>query len=91
MPTKKAPPIDPERRYTLNLDFDDFDLGELEDLVEHTGVNVMGTDVTLDVKMLRVIVWILERRDHPARTLEECRRVKLSQFDFVKDDADPKA
>lgn len=90
MTTKKTPPLDPARQYSLSLDFDDFDLGELEDLTDHTGINFLEGEVKLDVKILRVICWILERRDYPERTLEECRKVKLSQFDFAGGKTDPK-
>lgn len=86
---KKAPPLDTSKTFKLDLSFDDFDLGELEDLVEFTGVDIMESNVKLDVKMLRVIAWILDRRENPARTLEECRGIKLSQFD-IAGGSDPK-
>ena len=64
------------------FDINELDLGELEDFAEATGIDPMqlqdGWQPTL--KAVRAFVWLVKRRDDPALTLEDARRVKVSEL-----------
>ncbi|HMM41887.1 MAG TPA: hypothetical protein PKA95_08295 [Thermomicrobiales bacterium] len=64
------------------FDINDLDLGELKDFAEATGIDPMqlqdGWQPTL--KAVRVFVWLIKRREDPTLTLEDARRVKVSEL-----------
>ncbi len=64
------------------FDINELDLGELEDFAEATGIDPMqlqdGWQPTL--KAVRAFVWLIRRREDPALTLEDARRVKVSEL-----------
>ncbi len=64
------------------FDINELDLGELEDFAAATGIDPMqlqdGWQPTL--KAVRAFVWLVKRRDDPALTLEDARRVKVSEL-----------
>ena len=66
----------------LVFDINELDLGELEDFAEATGIDPMqlqdGWQPTL--KAVRAFVWLVKRREYPALTLEDARRVKVSEL-----------
>lgn len=64
------------------FDINELDLGELEDFAEATGIDPMaltdGWQPTL--KAVRAFVWLVKRREDPGYTLEDARRVKVSEL-----------
>ena len=64
------------------FDINELDLGELEDFAEATGIDPMqlqdGWQPTL--KAVRAFVWLVKRRQDPALTLDDARRVKVSEL-----------
>ena len=64
------------------FDINELDLGELEDFAEATGIDPMqlqdGWQPTL--KAVRAFVWLVKRRQDPALTLDDGRRVKVSEL-----------
>lgn len=73
----------------LVVDFDDLELGELEDFEEATGLDFtqMKPGKALPVKALTALVWIVKRRTEPDFTIEDARKMKLSTVDLG--DANP--
>ena len=65
----------------LTFDIEDLSLGDIEDLQEFGGINVMdGIPERPPLKFLRAWVWIIGRRDNPEMTFEDARDVKLSEI-----------
>lgn len=72
----------------VKIDPEDMTLDELEELEDRIGGSF---DEAFDagkpkVAVLKVIVWILRRRDEPALTLDDVGSVKLSDIDLGDDD-----
>lgn len=82
--------IDPDQSFTL--DVEDMTLGELEDLEECADVTIGDLQAgNLPMKAIRVLVWIVARRDDPAATVDDFRDVRLSQIVWAGDEGtDPK-
>lgn len=65
----------------MNFDINQLELGELEDIEEVTGINPGALEgKALPVKMMTAIAWVLKRRDDPAFTLEQARRIKVVEL-----------
>jgi hypothetical protein len=61
-----------------NLDFDDFELGELEWLEEELGP-LEDANLASARSMVR-LVYVLKKRDNPAYTMDEARKLKPGAF-----------
>lgn len=76
----------------LVVDFDEMELGELEDFEEVSELEmqaVLDGTQTLTVKAITALVWIHKRRSDPDFTLEDARKTKLSTVDFTKPTENP--
>ena len=64
------------------FDINELDLGELEDLADAAGIDPLALNEGWqpDLKAVRAFVWLLKRREDPAFTLEDARRVKLHEL-----------
>jgi hypothetical protein len=70
------------------LGFDALSLGECEEFEEMTGVSVSSLEesaVGLPIKAITVLVWLTKRRDDPDSSLEDARKLKISDLDFGSD------
>lgn len=69
----------------LNLDInpDDFTLGDIEDFEGYCGQPfelLLGKGAVVSGKVLTALIWIIKRRENPKYTPEDARKVKLSEF-----------
>lgn len=62
-------------------DLEDFELGDLEWLEEYLGANLSDADALNSIKAAVGFVYIVKRRDDPAFTIEQARKVKLAAID----------
>ena len=64
------------------FDINELDLGELEDLADAAGIDPLALNDGWqpDLKAVRAFVWLLKRREDPAFTLDDARRVKLREL-----------
>jgi hypothetical protein len=69
---------------------DDFELGDLEWLEDYIGKPLSDGEAALGtMKAAVAFVYLIKRRDNPAFTLDEARKVKMTAFEDV--DADEAA
>ena len=69
----------------LHIDPDDFDLGELEDIETYAEVPI--TEILSGAptaKALTAMVWVRLKRDDPAATIEDARKVKPADCEVGK-------
>lgn len=68
----------------LVLDVDEMTLGELEELEALAGCTIEDImQGERSVRSMIAIIFILRRRDNPAFTLEDAKRVKMSELELV--------
>lgn len=70
----------------MKIDVNSFTVGDLEDLEEHTGEPFEETfrkfeKGSIDLKALKVIVWIAGRKEDPEFKLEQARDVEIAKVD----------
>lgn len=72
-------PVNPET-LTLDIEPESFTLGELCDLAEVAGEDVLErmAQNKLTARILVGLVWIIRRRDDPSYTIEQARSEKIS-------------
>jgi hypothetical protein len=72
----------------LNIDPEDLTLEELEVLEEHLdgSFDSAFSEGAPKAKALRLITWIILRRDNPEVTLEDAGRYKLADLDLGTED-----
>ncbi len=75
----------------LNINLNDLTLGDLEDVENVVGPETMRYILRGDVtpKAMVALVWVAKRRDNPAFTLDDARKLSLSLF-TVEADTTPK-
>jgi hypothetical protein len=85
---------EPERqRFDIEAFLDDLDLSELEALESVTG-QPMGVILSefqtnrFSAKTLTGLVWLMLKRDHPDATIDDARKIKLSQIADEDEDDD---
>lgn len=61
-------------------DMDDFEIGDLEWLEEYVGKPLSDPDTLNSMKSVVGIVFLIKRRDNPAFTIEEARKIKMNVF-----------
>jgi hypothetical protein len=65
----------------LAVNLDDLTIGDVEDIEEITGMSVQ--DINWEkppMKVLRAMVFVSERKSNPDFTLDDARRVKVSEL-----------
>lgn len=71
----------------------DLDVGDLLDFEEITGCSIdqvfTPTGMKMSAKVVLAIVYIVKRRENPGFTLDDARKVKFSELQFVSDEVDP--
>jgi len=63
------------------VDPDDLTLGEVEDFEQASGTsiaNVLAGEVS--ARALIALVWVMKRRDNPAFTMDDARKIRFGQF-----------
>lgn len=66
----------------INLDFDEFTIGDLEDLETISGLafdQIEWNTERLPVKVLKALVYISQRKIDSSFTVEDAARVKISE------------
>lgn len=72
-------------------DLEDFELGDLEWLEEYLGASLSDGDALNSMKAAVGFVFIVKRRDDPAFTIEQARKVKLAAIDAPDEEPEPAA
>lgn len=72
----------------LSINPDDLTLEELEVLEETLGTGIDGAfaDGKPKAKAMRVIIWLMKRREDPDFTLEDAGKLRLSDLDLEGED-----
>jgi hypothetical protein len=73
---------------TVSIDLDDLELGEIEEFEELMGRSLGEVDLQSGKAMVHLI-WIAKRREDPDYTLDDARKIKLSQLTGEEDEPDP--
>jgi len=72
----------------LTLDMAKLTLGDMADWEEYTGkplTSLAGVDVaTLSAKEMIAVVWLAGRQDNPSFTLEDAKRMPLSEIEVAR-------
>lgn len=65
----------------ISIDINDMTLGELEEIEETTGlaISALGNGTA---KAMTALIWISERRNNPEFTLDDARKVRISEVEF---------
>ena len=69
-------------------DLDDFELGELEWLEGYIDAPLMEEGRLFSLKTMVGFVYLVKKRENPAFTIEEARKIKLSVLGSDEEDAD---
>jgi hypothetical protein len=69
-----------------SYDLEDFELGDLEWLEEYLGASLSDNQALNSMKAAVGFVFIVKRRDDPAFTIEQARKVKLAAIDAPDED-----
>jgi hypothetical protein len=73
----------------LNFDLDELTLGDMADLEEIAGIDVLSMDKTrLGPKQILALVWVFRRQEEPSFTYDDARKLKprdLSDVTFTGD------
>lgn len=65
----------------LDINLDDFTIGELEEIEEIGGVPFSSIgEGNLPIKAIKALVFVVKRRDDPAFTIEDAAKVKVTEF-----------
>lgn len=70
----------------LTVNIDDLTLGELEDFEEAAGISVADIQArggSMPVRAVSALVWVTKRRDDKDFTLDQARKIKLSEVEFT--------
>jgi len=70
---------------TIRFDIDELTLGEMADIEDYTGHRLgemfpQNGSVKLSGKELIAIVWIVKRRENPAFTLDDAKKLKFGEL-----------
>jgi hypothetical protein len=60
---------------------DDFELGELEFIEDHIGGSLEDERALSSMKAMIAFVTVIKRREDPAFTVDDARKLKLAQVD----------
>lgn len=81
---KRTTPKKVNQPEVIEIDIDDFEIGEIEDFEALSGVSfdevLAGKKST---QMLKFLVWIVKRRTNPNFTLEDARKIKMGEFNMA--------
>lgn len=87
---------DDERKFNMaeqiRFSEDDLTIGDLEDFEEIVGASIddaFQDGKSVSTKTLKAVVFITKRRDNPDFTLEDARKVKVSELVLEPSKADP--
>jgi hypothetical protein len=64
---------------SISINLDDLELGEIEELENTLEVSLGELDLT-SARVMVHLIWIAKRRDDPTYTLDDARKIKLSQL-----------
>lgn len=71
---------------TLNISAADFSLEEVEEISELVGWKTLEEfGEKMPAKALGIIAWVIKRRSNPAYTLDEARKLRMSEFTELLD------
>ena len=71
---------------SLSIDVNDLDLGEVEFFEEQSGVSLSDLqDGAMTAKAVIALVCVVKRRENPDYTMDDARKVKLSEFSVGAD------
>lgn len=77
------------------LDLEDLEIGELEDLAEVLGIRdirELGRMAeAMPPRMMSAVAWLAKRREDPAFTIEDARRMKVRELEELFGANDPNA
>ncbi len=78
----------------IKLDVDQLTFGDIEDFEAHVGGDLMAaisgaTSGTAPLKAMIGLIWICQRTIDPDFTLEDARKVKVSELEVEVAEADP--
>lgn len=82
----------------LRFSVDSITVGDMEDIEEATGkpfgeiINQLTStngSLSVPVKTLKALVWIIYRQEHPDFTLDDARKIKVSELELVLTEPDP--
>lgn len=85
----------------LRLSVDDITVGDMEDIEEIAGKSFAeivdalrapttdGGIVNMPIKVLKAIVFVVYRRGNPEFTIDDARKVKVSELELVMAEPDP--
>jgi hypothetical protein len=65
----------------LNIDPNEFTLGELEEFEELTGLGIESLGPAMPTKALTALVYLVERRTDPEFTMEAARKLKVGDIE----------
>lgn len=69
-------------------ELDDFELGELEWLEDHLGKPITDFSVLSSMKAAVGLVYLVKKRENPAFTIDEARRMKITSVFQAPEEAD---
>jgi hypothetical protein len=75
------------------MDFDNITLGEIEEIEAYAGLPItqIADMDTTTAKLRTAFVWIVKRRDNPAFTIEDAKKLPASEMSKIFEVAeDPK-
>lgn len=77
------------------LDLEDLELGELEDLAEVLGIRDFREfgrmAEAMPPRMMSAVAWLAKRREDPAFTIEDARRMKVRELEELFGAINPNA
>jgi len=79
-----------QTKLNLTLDPASLTLGEIGDLEQQAGCPIMTLLADLragryNMREVIAVLWVLQRRDNPALTLDDVRNTKLSDVEFISE------
>lgn len=67
----------------LTFDFDELTVGDIEDFEDACGIPIFEVKQgSVPTKALAPLIWISERRNNPAFTLDDARKVRVSDLEY---------
>lgn len=67
----------------ITIDLDDLTLGEMDDFEKASGIGVQDLqDGSMPTQAVIALVWLSQRRANPKYTIEDARKVRMSELDF---------
>ena len=84
----------------LRFSVDDITVGDMEDLEDITGMpfgNLLdllakaesGGTMSIPIKVLKALVFIVYRQDNPEFTIDDARKVKVTELELVLEEPGP--